>query len=138
MEQITRGELAKLAGVGIEAVRFYEKKALIPKPKRTESGYRQYSKEDVKQIRFIKRAQELGFTLKEIKNLLELQATSKAMCGDVKKRADQKFSEIEDRIRDLKRMQQSLREISRCCSKGQPTSNNCSILECFEGGCECS
>ena len=138
MNRITRGELAKQAGVGIEAIRFYEKKALIPKPRRNESGYREYSPEDVKQIRFIKRAQELGFTLKEIKNLVELQATSKAMCADVQKRADKKYAEIEKRISDLKRMLRSLREISNCCSKGEPTRNNCSILECFEGGCECS
>lgn len=135
MKQLTRGELARSSGVGIEAIRFYEQKGLISKPQRTESGYRQYKEDDAKQIRFIKRAQELGFTLREIKGLLELQANSKSMCADVRKRADLKIAEIEEKVKDLKKMLRSLSEISNCCAKGKTTCGVCSILDCFEGKC---
>jgi len=134
-EAFTIGSLAKDAGVGIQTVRFYERKGLLKQPVRRGSGYRHYSTEDAKQIRFIKRAQELGFTLKEVKGLLELQATSKSACADVKKRADQKSIEIEVKIKDLKRMLRSLGEIADCCAKGNTTRGVCSILDCFEGKC---
>lgn len=135
MKQLTRSKLAKSSGIGIEAIRFYEQKGLISKPTRTSAGYRQYKEEDAKQIRFIKRAQELGFTLKEIKELIELEATSKTTCGDVKKRADLKTEEIKQKIKDLKKMIRSLDEISSCCARGKTTCGVCSILDCFEGKC---
>ncbi|MBY0471926.1 MerR family transcriptional regulator [bacterium] len=131
----TIGSLANDAGVGIQTVRFYERQGLLKQPARRGSGYRQYSSEDAKQIRFIKRAQELGFTLKEVKGLLELQAISKSACSDVKVRADQKTVEIQEKIQDLKRMQRSLAEISSCCARGKTTRGVCSILDCFEGNC---
>jgi Hg(II)-responsive transcriptional regulator len=134
-DSFTIGSLAQDAGVGIQTVRFYERTGLLKQPTRRASGYRQYSLEDSKQIRFIKRAQELGFTLKEIKSLLELQATSKSMCGDVKEQADQKIAEIHEKIKDLKKMLRSLGQISDCCSKGKTTCGVCSMHDCFEGKC---
>lgn len=135
MKTLTRGELAQSSGVGIEALRFYEQKGLLEKPKRTSAGYRQYSSTTVQQIRFIKRAQELGFTLKEIKELLDLQTTSKSTCGGVRIKADQKLKEIAEKIEDLKKMQKSLKKISNCCSKGEPPGKSCLVLDCFEGNC---
>ena len=72
MKSLTRGAVAKQAGLGIEAIRFYEQKGLIPSPARSESGYRQYSADIVRRLGFIRRAKELGFSLKEIKKLIEL------------------------------------------------------------------
>jgi len=134
-EAFTIGSLAENAGVGIQTVRFYERKGLLRQPVRRESGYRQYTAEDAKLIRFIKRAQELGFTLKEVKTLLDLQATTKSACADVKTSADQKINEIEAKIKDLKKMLRSLNEIADCCAKGKATCGVCSILDCFEGKC---
>ncbi|MDR4483964.1 MAG: heavy metal-responsive transcriptional regulator [Nitrospirales bacterium] len=95
------GEVAKHAGVGIETVRFYERKGLLAKPPRTPGGYRAYPKEAVANIRFIKRAKELGFTLSEIAELLALQANPTADCADVKHRAMAKISTIQQRVTDL-------------------------------------
>lgn len=134
-DTLSIGVLAKSAGVGVQTVRFYERKGLLRQPSRRASGYRQYSAEDSKQIRFIKRAQELGFTLKEVKELLELQATSKSACADVKKRSDKKALEIDGKIEDLKKMRRLLGEISSCCAKGKATQGVCSIRDCFEGNC---
>jgi MerR family transcriptional regulator, copper efflux regulator len=86
MESMTIGKVARLGGVGVETVRFYEKKGLIDKPPRRVSGYRQYPKETVQQLRFIRRAKELGFTLKEIKELLALRLDSEKTCADIRHR----------------------------------------------------
>lgn len=137
MEWLSRGQLAKAAGVGIEAVRFYETKGLIPVPKRTESGYRQYAASDVTRIRFVKRAQELGFSLREIKELLALNANSRTTCADIQKKADRKLLEVEAKIRDLRRMRQSLKELSESCGEGKRAAAECRILECFETGWRC-
>ena len=113
---LTVGSLAKQAGVGIETVRFYERRGLLPKPARLSSGYRQYSEQDARRIRFIKRAQELGFTLDEVKELLDLRINPKAKCEDVKQRTDCKIAEIKDKIRDRQRMMGSLNELSEACN----------------------
>jgi len=131
----TIGSLADAAGVGIQTVRFYERKGLLKQSIRRGSGDRQYAVKDAKLIRFIKRAQDLGFTLKEVKALLDLQAITKSACADVKKSADQKIDEIEGKIKDLKKMLRPLHEIADCCAKGKATCGVCSILDCFEGNC---
>lgn len=133
----TIGALAKKAGVGIETVRFYERKGLLPKPARLASGYRQYTDQDAKRIRFIKRAQELGFTLREVKDLLGLRVNAKAKCEDVKGRTDHKIVEIEGKIKDLKRMLRSLKELSDACGCGNASTTECPILDCFETGGRC-
>ena len=101
MIRFTRGQLAKKAGVNPETVRYYEKTGLLPKAKRTESGYRLFSEEDVKRIKFIKRAKELGFTLKEIKELLELRFENQGECQEVRKLAEEKLQDVEKKIQDL-------------------------------------
>lgn len=134
---LTIGSLAKQAGVGTQTIRFYERKGLLRQPARRPSGYRQYSREEAKRIRFIRRAQELGFTLSEIKDFLELRISARATCRDVKARTDQKLDEIESKIQDLKRMQRSLKKLSVSCTGSVKTSTSgCPILDCFEGkGC---
>ena len=121
------GEVAKAAGVGIDAVRFYEREGLLPEPARRPSGYRVYSPDAVMDLRFIKRAKELGFSLKEISELLSLETATEATAADVKRLAEAKLADMEERIRALQRMRRALKKaVSACPGKG-PTSG-CSIL----------
>jgi len=125
---MTRGQLADATGVHTETIRFYEKKGLIPEPGRTARGYRQYSDEYVDRIRFIKRAQDLGFTLAEIIELLSLRLESDSDRVDVKRQVDEKIVDIELRIADLLRMKAALSElVSRCSGIG--STYECPILE---------
>jgi MerR family transcriptional regulator, mercuric resistance operon regulatory protein len=131
MKQFTIGKLARASGVGVETVRFYERRGLIKKPS-VKEGYRKYSGEDAGRIRFIKRAQNLGFTLKEIKTFFDLNSTSRTDCSVVKSRTDAKLKEVEEKIRDLQRMKQSLRDLSKACGNGKDALVQCNILSCFE------
>ena len=128
---LTIGKVAKQAGVGIETLRFYERKGLIQEPARLDSGYRQYEPDMPKRIRFIKRAQDLGFTLKEVKELLGLRINPKAPCITVKGRAEAKIEEIELKVRDLNRMKRSLKKLAAVCS-GKGSTSACPILDSFE------
>ncbi|MDC4207003.1 MAG: Hg(II)-responsive transcriptional regulator (plasmid) [Candidatus Manganitrophus sp.] len=128
MKGLTIGQLAKRAGVKIETVRYYERRGLILEPPRRESGYRQYAEDAVARIQFIKRAQELGFSLKEILELLSLRVDRHTTCKDVRQRAEAKISDIEVKIADLKRMKQALVKVTNACSGRGPTSE-CPILE---------
>ncbi len=125
------GEVAKAADIGIDAIRFYERQGLIPEPARRPSGYREYSQDVVLSLRFIKRAKELGFSLKEISELLSLERNPKATAGDVKRRAEQKLADLEDKIRALQRMRRALRKVAEECRGRGPTSE-CSILRSLD------
>ena len=128
---MTRGKVALRAGVNVETVRYYEQRGLIPEPPRTASGYRQYTEDYVERIRFIKRAQELGFTLEEIKELLSLRVDPETDRGEVKQRAAAKIVDIEKKISDLERMKRQLKRLVTSCSGRGPTSE-CPILEAIE------
>lgn len=128
---LTIGEVAKQSGVGIETIRFYEREGIIAEPPRRESGYREYDYEVITRIRFIRRAKELGFSLKEISELMKLKVDPRANCSGVKKRAEAKLEEIENKIRDLKRMQKILNEVAVACVAAKPISD-CPILKCFD------
>ena len=101
METLTIGQLAKDAGVNIETIRYYERRGLIPEPPRRKSGYRQYGSDFVLRIQFIKRAQELGFSLNEIDELLALRVDSGTACSEVKHHAEAKIADIEGKIKTL-------------------------------------
>lgn len=131
MESITIGTLAKKSNVKKETVRYYERRGLIPEPKRTESGYRQYSDDTVLRIRFIKRAQELGFSLKEISELLSLRVDKHTTCGDFKNIAEVKISEVEEKIRSLNQIKKALTKLVALCSGEGPTSE-CPIVEALD------
>jgi MerR family mercuric resistance operon transcriptional regulator len=119
MENLTIGQLAKQANVNLETIRYYERRGLIPKPLRNESGYRQYSQDDVVRIKFFKRAQALGFSLKEIFELLSLRMEPKMSCADVKIRVDAKVAEIESKMVSLEQMRVTLLRLSKkCIGKG--------------------
>jgi MerR family copper efflux transcriptional regulator len=127
---MTIGQVAKLAGVGVETIRFYEREGLLNKPKRKESGYRMFENEAVNRIRFIKNVKELGFSLKEIRELLFLRVDSRATAAEVKKRVDSKIEQIDRRINDLKRVRNALAQLSRSVGKGPI--NEFSLLDVLE------
>ncbi|MBW8000588.1 MAG: MerR family DNA-binding protein [Planctomycetes bacterium] len=133
MENLTIGQIAKQAAVGVETMRFYERKGLIKKPKRNVSGYRQYPLEAVSQIRFIKRAQEVGFSLAEIKALLLLRLDSSKKCEDVKARALAKINEIKGKVKDLNRMKNALLDLTKACDTSSDI-DQCPILKAFDDG----
>ena len=131
MNALTNGQLAKQADVGVETVRFYERQGLLEEPDRRASGYRQYDEGVVRRLQFIRRAKELGFTLKEIRDLLSLRVDPTTTCADVKQRAESKLTDIEQKIRTLQRMKRALVKVTNSCSGSGPTSE-CPILEAIE------
>jgi MerR family mercuric resistance operon transcriptional regulator len=128
---MTIGKLANRAGVGVETIRFYERRGLIPEPPRRSSGYREYTEEMVPRLSFIRKAKELGFTLKEIDDLLTLRVDPTTTCGDVKRRAEAKIRDIEDKVRLLERMKAALQRLAALCQGRGPVSA-CPILEALE------
>jgi MerR family mercuric resistance operon transcriptional regulator len=127
----TIGQLAKLSGVGVEAIRFYEREGVIPSAPRTDSGYRLYNQETLKRLHFIGRAKGLGFSLKEIAQLMSLRLTPKSNCSEVRKRAVSKLEEINRKIADLQRMRTTLKRVTDACEDSKPILE-CPILNCFD------
>ncbi len=136
MATLRTAEVAEQAGVNIETLRFYERKGILPEPPRRPSGYREYPPETVERVRFIKRAQELGFSLKEVQDLLELRETARAKAGRVRKVAEAKLEEIDHKIRDLEAMKKSLTELLSTCD-GQSSVASCPIIESLSGCPRC-
>ncbi len=130
-DTLTTGEAADRADVNVQTVRYYERRGLIPEPPRTSGGFRQYRPNHVARIRFIKRAQELGFTLDEAGELLDLRATPDADRADVRAVAQEKRDEIEQKIADLQRMQTTLNHLIAAC-EGHGTTDDCPILHALE------
>lgn len=124
------GETAQSAGVNIQTLRYYERRGLLPKPKRRGSGYREYESETVQLVRFIKRAQELGFTLREIEDLIELRQSPRRD-AEVRALAAAKVSDIDHRIRLLRAMRSALGGLVEACDceGGAPT---CPIIEALD------
>ncbi len=122
------GELAQKAGVNKETIRFYEKKGLLPKPIRTDSGYRQYSSKDVERIIFIKNAKELGFALAEIKELLAIADGDIYKCCDVRIIAESKLEHIATQIKQLTKLKKILSKLVTECQQSK-TIKECPIIE---------
>jgi MerR family mercuric resistance operon transcriptional regulator len=129
---VTIGQLARQAGIHLETVRYYERRGLLPKPPRTRSGYRIYPMSTAQRLGFIKRAQELGFSLAEISELLALRVSHKTSSAEVRSRAEAKITEIERKIRTLQSMRRSLRKLTNACAGCGPISE-CPIIESLEG-----
>lgn len=126
------GQLSKIAGLGIETIRYYEKEGLIePANRKMGSGYREYGSPAIKRLSFIKRAKDLGFSLKEIKELLLLQAQTKGKCKSIKKKAELKLMGVEAKIKDLELIRGSLSRLISACHAEQLT-GECPILESLE------
>ncbi len=129
------GTVAKRAGVGVETVRFYEREGLIDKPaKPVNGGYRSYLPEIVDRIRLIRQAQSLGFSLKEIDDLLSLRADPAADCADVRARAQAKLGEVNRKIARLTTIQFALRNLIQACPGEGVAARCCSILDALEPG----
>lgn len=128
---LTTGEVAERAGVNVQTVRYYERRGLIPEPPRSSGGFRQYRPEHVARIRFIKRAQELGFTLEEAHELLSLRATPDADRADVRAVAQEKRDEVQQKIDDLQRIQATLNHLITAC-EGHGSTDDCPILHALE------
>lgn len=121
------GELAKQAGVSVQAVRYYERIGLLPTPDRTTSGYRQYDEPDIRRLGFIGRAKELGFTLSEVQELLDLQVRHGTTADDVRQQALEKLESLQSKIRDLRSLAAALqRVISTCDAHGSP--ETCALM----------
>lgn len=133
MESMTIGRVAKAAGVGVETVRFYEREGLIPEPPRRASGYRQYPPATVRRLVFIRRAKELGFTLRQIGQLLGLRVHPDQACGPVRQAAEAKIVEVQQRIDDLQRIKTVLLDLVEACGDERETSD-CPILRALDGG----
>lgn len=126
-KRLTIGQVAQKAGIGVETVRFYERQGLVAEPPRSDSGYRDYPPDTVARLLFIRRAKELGFTLKEIKELLSLLPTRSR--SDVKVLAQAKIADIDAKIESLKSIRHALaRLISEC-----PSGAECPIFQALEG-----
>lgn len=127
MTPLTIGQVARRSGVAVETIRFYEKQRLIEKPPRSASGYRQYPEEVVGRIQFVQRAKELGFSLKEIEELLALRYDPVANAGEVRARAESKIADIAEKIRDLDKIRSTLVSLTRACVRGDG-GTECAIL----------
>ena len=131
MEMLSIGQVAKRAGVGVETVRFYEREGLLEEPPRRASGYRQYSEQVVTRLRFIKRAQQLGFSLKEISELLLLRVDVQTSCEEVKQRTEAKIAEVERKMVELQHMRQALLQVHSLCT-GQGPTGRCPMLDALD------
>ena len=129
MNVITIGRLAKETGMGVETIRFYEREGLIaPTSRRMGSGYREYDVSAIRRLLFIRRGKDLGFSLKEIRELLSLRAKSKTRCASIKSKAEAKIADIEMKISDLEKIKRSLTMLAKTCHAASPTSE-CPILD---------
>ena len=135
MNNLTISRVARNSGVGVETIRFYERKRLIDQPPKPRGGgYRIYAEETVARIRFIRQAQELGFSLGKIGELLSLQADPRAECEDVRARAENKLGEVERKITQLSAIRSALNELIAACPRQGPATGRCSILQALKSG----
>ena len=123
------GELAEQAGVNVQTVRYYERRGLLRDPRRRGTGYREYTAATLARLRFIKRAQELGFTLAEIDELLALRQQPGATAAQVKARAEEKIARIDERLRDLERIRSALAHLAGRCEGGRAPVGDCPFLD---------
>jgi len=133
MESLTSHALAQAAGVNQQTIRYYERRGLIPKPPRTGSGYRMFPLDTLRRVRFIKQAQALGFTLREIRVLLDLRVRPGVECADIRKRAREKVSDIQTKIETLRRMEDALTQLANRC-RGRGPIEECPILDAMDEG----
>tara|TARA_B110000967_G_C18702694_1_gene468672 strand:- start:104 stop:508 length:405 start_codon:yes stop_codon:yes gene_type:complete len=133
MSYLRIGDLSKRTEINNETLRFYESKGLLEEPRRSEAGYRLYTESAVTRVNFIVRAKRLGFSLKEIMELLSLRVDKEdSTCGDVKFLAEKKLEDIEGKINELKRMRNALNKITLACCGGEESAVHCTILNSLE------
>lgn len=123
------GVVAKKIGLSVDAIRFYERNALLPRAPRTQGGFRQYAETDVETLAFIRRVQGLGFKLSEIRGLLNLRGSRLQPCAPVRRRLEEKLSDVQRKLADLQKLEHELRLALRSCNKElRKRSAHCPIL----------
>ncbi len=132
-EKLTIGKLAKRTDINVETIRYYEKKELLKQPNLKIGSYRIYPEKYIEKILFIKKVQNLGFSLKEIKELLYLDEDEKTICNDLSTIARKKIDEVQEKIDSLKKMKKKLSEIEKNCKSSKNIF--CKISDCFENKC---
>jgi len=125
------GQLAKETGLNVQSIRFYERKGLLPSVNRSASGYRIYKEDSIRRIQFIKHAQEVGFSLKEISELLSLKVSGNGSCDMVQQIAAEKLKQLEERLESIERMKLTLTSMMEMCEEGLPA-RACPILEALD------
>jgi Cu(I)-responsive transcriptional regulator len=128
VQHLTIGKLAKQAGLGVETLRYYERRGLVAPKRRTDAGYRIYDPATLGRLRFIRRAQALGFSLDEVSDLLALSERPAESAAEVKRLTQGKIADIATRIADLERMRQALENLEARCPGHQGTTAECPIL----------
>ncbi len=129
-ERLTIGRVAELSNVGVETIRYYEREGIIQQPPRIGGSIRRYPQDTIHRLHFIRRAQELGFSLQEITELLSIRSIGKGSCSKVVEKTDLKLAQIEEKIVDLKRLKSALLTVKDCCAQQAP-SDKCPVLENF-------
>ena len=128
---LTIGQVAAATNVNVQTIRYYERRGLFPTPRRAPSGYRQYPADAVARLRFIKHAQELGFSLKEIQELLGLRVRHGGACDTVERKTRTKIGLVQQKIAGLQRVKRTLERLAAACAARRPT-DECPILEALE------
>jgi MerR family copper efflux transcriptional regulator len=123
------GAVAKKAGLSVDAIRFYERSALLPRAPRTEGGFRQYAEGHIETLGFLRRAQGLGFTLSEVRELLTLRGSRLQPCAPVRRRLEQKLVDVHCKLTDLQKLERELRVALRSCNREMhKRSGRCPLL----------
>jgi DNA-binding transcriptional MerR regulator len=129
---LTIGQLAQAGEISADALRYYEREGLLAPASKTDSGYRLYGSDALRRVRFIQHAQACGFTLAEIRELLQLRASEEACCGDVRRRAVEKKLQLATKIHTMQRMSAALDRLIAECSDGSRPTDDCPILAALE------
>lgn len=130
---MTIGQVANWLSVTVQAIRYYEREGLLPRVPRNSAGYRQYDADLLKRIGFIRHAQEVGFTPREIADLLTLRADPDGSCETVQRFAAEKMRDIDFRVRGRRKMKRTLKNLSQMCDRGLDASA-CPIIEALDAG----
>jgi Hg(II)-responsive transcriptional regulator len=133
LKKLTISQVAKASNVNVETVRYYERRGLIDEPPRSESGYRHFPEEVIDRIQFIKRTQDLGFTLEEIKKLLSASNNEDFHSEEIYNFAIDKIQEIGAKIRDLNQVRKLLEDLAAKCPRSGVSKDECPIIKKFEG-----
>lgn len=136
-QSMTIGKLALALDINVETIRYYQREGLVNEPDKRNSGFRYYGIEHLSRIMFIKKAKELGFSLNEIKELLQINTWKKANCSDVVPKVEEKLKEIDQKINDLKKIKASLKKLQSACNLGEDQMKNFSMMDCFINECKC-
>lgn len=131
MSPLSIGEIAQRTGIAVDTIRYYEREGLLVAPPRAQSGYRQYTPDAIARLRFIRHAKTLGFSLREIRDLLSLRIAPGTNCAEVQRQAQGKIADVERRIADLEEIKRALSVLCAACADKDAT-GACPILDALE------